>query len=82
MEKTIDDWRRIAIQIQDACNLSGILISFTEWCAWARAHGMGTGAINNHPISTLFADKVNSLCPLSFANAYTWAQEGGELPTE
>jgi hypothetical protein len=66
MSKTIKDAAETALQVQDGCNLSGILQSFTEivintiWPA-AREQGNGTEWVNQHPICTLFLDKLTSL---------------------
>ena len=67
---------RDAIQVQDACNLSGIANSMGEamsdlW-AMARALGKGTDWVNNHPISRLYASKIAHLTGM-FASANTLA---------
>lgn len=76
-----------AIAVQDACNLSGIIHSFsramTNLREIARAEGWeSTDKINTHPICILYADKIASLVsPGSsingndFSNAYKWACE-------
>ena len=66
MPKTLKEAAETALLIQDGCNLSGILRSFTEivmdtlWPA-AREQGQGTDWVNQHPICTLFLDKLVSL---------------------
>jgi hypothetical protein len=66
MPNTIKRAAETALQVQDGCNLSGILQSFNEivkdslWPA-AREEGKGTDWINQHPICTLFLDKLASL---------------------
>jgi hypothetical protein len=54
-----------AIQVQDASNLSGVVHSFNEvmGALWLEAHrlGKGTGWVNQHPIVTMFLDKMASL---------------------
>jgi len=67
---------RDAIQVQDACNLSGIANSMGEamsdlW-AMARALGKGTDWVNNHPICRLYASKIAHLTGM-FASANTLA---------
>ena len=74
-----------AINVQDACNLSGVVHSFSkiigELREIARLEGWeGTDKINRHPVCILFADKIASLaCPGSsingseFTSAYNWA---------
>jgi hypothetical protein len=55
-----------ALDVQDACNLSGVLASFHEvvmdvlWPT-ARELNMGTDWVNTHPIVTVFLDKLTDL---------------------
>lgn len=68
------DLERTAIDVQNACNLSGVVLS------WARAMqqitaenpNIGTAARNTHPVNVLFADKVYSLTGYGqqFSQAY------------
>jgi len=54
-----------ALQVQNACNLSGVLRSWLEALDTIRAEGGTTGstqAFNEHPVNVLYADKVYSLC--------------------
>ena len=57
-----------AIQVQDACNLSGVVISFAE--VTKRLNNdpeyTGTAWVRNHPISQLYAAKIADLCGLSY----------------
>ena len=57
---TPNDYKE-AITIQDACNLSGVVKSFSRMMdkIWeeARSHGKGTDWVNTHPIAILFAEK-------------------------
>jgi hypothetical protein len=62
---TIQDAAKTALQIQDACNLSGVIHSFPEimetiWTE-ARRVNAGTNWVNRHPIVTVFLDKLASL---------------------
>jgi hypothetical protein len=62
---TIQELAQQALDVQDACNLSGVVHSFSRsmdvlW-AEARANNHGTDWINTHPIVTLFIDKLASL---------------------
>jgi len=55
-----------AIQVQDACNLSGVVHSFSKAIAelWAIANetgGKGTTWVNTHRVCRLYADKIKSL---------------------
>lgn len=63
------DTFRLAVQCQDACNLSGVLHDFdrivqTEIWAEARRVGGGTQFVNTHPITVLFVYKLATLCGL------------------
>lgn len=56
---------RDAILVQDACNLSGVVHSFSRimtrvWIE-ARKRGKGTDWVNEHPICVLFANKIANL---------------------
>ena len=56
----------VSLQIQDAVNLSAVVLEFNEILRetmWpeARARGLGTAWINQHPITTLFIDKLCAL---------------------
>lgn len=84
-----------ALQVQDACNLSGVVRSFsliTEilWTE-ARAQGHGTDWVNRHPIAVMFSSKIASLCGSEDLSALSKAMdlcmeigkcdsEGKELP--
>src|SRR5712691_2375220 len=62
----IQEAARLALDVQDACNLSGVLASFKEIVhevLWpeARRLGHGTEWVNTHPIVTLFLSKLGSL---------------------
>jgi hypothetical protein len=62
---TYQELAQQSLDVQDACNLSGVVHSFAKamdvlW-AEARVHGHGTSWINKHPIVTLFLDKLASL---------------------
>jgi hypothetical protein len=66
-----------AVYALDACNLSGIVHSWSEimtklW-AEARKEGKGTDWVNTHPICRLYAEKVRDLSGLNydtFSEAY------------
>lgn len=67
--RTIQQAAQCAIDVQDACNLSGVLGAFkdivhdTIWPE-ARRLGKGTEWVNKHAICTLFLDKLADLnCP-------------------
>lgn len=82
-------WKEIAEQalnVQNACNLSGVVRSFHIIISSVRtrlgASGMGgTEEINNHPACRLFADKIahltgtQSLGNDEVTRAYKWAHD-------
>jgi hypothetical protein len=62
---TYQELAQQALNVQDACNLSGVAHAFSSamdvlW-AEARKRGEGTDWINHHPIVSLFIDKLESL---------------------
>jgi hypothetical protein len=66
MEKqTYQDAARTALEVQDACNLSGVAHAFSRAvnAIWDEAHrtGKGTDWVNSHPICTLFISKLTDL---------------------
>jgi hypothetical protein len=77
--RTMVDLAREAIQIQDACNLSGLVIGFARTIRRLRvlleAEGQGgTTQINRHPVCVLWIDKFASLSGRDFSLAYDWAK--------
>ena len=72
-----------AINVQDACNLSGVVRSWAKVMSkiWdeARARGAGTQFVNEHPINVMYASKVASLTgagdSFQFSTAYVACQE-------
>jgi len=63
-----------AIQVQDACNLSGVVFAFARIMQEMCDEGLDTDARNKHPISVMFADKIRDLtqcdATLAFSRAY------------
>ncbi len=57
-----------ALAVQDACNLSGVVHSYsramTDLWDLARRVGGGTEWVNTHPVAVLYADKVRHLSGL------------------
>ena len=73
--KDMKYWATMAMNVQDACNLSGIVHSFSEFMTFLRQENpdKGTDWLNSHPVAVLFADKIKSLTTAkSFSNAYAW----------
>ncbi len=63
---TIQQAAQAALDVQNACNLSGVLASFKEIVhevIWPEAHRLGKGTewVNTHPVCSLFLDKLASL---------------------
>lgn len=55
-----------AIRVQDACNLSGVVYSFSKviskiWRTLELDCTASTEAVNRHPISVLYSSKIASL---------------------
>lgn len=69
---------QMALDVQDACNLSGVLYTWARvmefLCKESQRLGKGTDWRNGHPINVLFASKVESLThcdsPATFGRAY------------
>ena len=60
--KTIEQLLNDAYIVQDACNLSGVVHSFSRAITDLRENGINdTDAINAHPVSILYSDKIASL---------------------
>ena len=63
--KTEAELAREALQVQDACNLSGVVRTFARVTAdlWviANSKNEGTEWVNRHPVSRAFADKIISM---------------------
>jgi hypothetical protein len=70
--RTIQDLAKEAIQVQDACNLSGVVHGFsraiTELREILRATGgdLSTDAVNTHPICRMWASKIHDLARMGF----------------
>lgn len=61
--RTLAELAREALTVQDACNLSGVVLSFGRAVCRLRAllPDASTDRINRHPICQAWADKVASL---------------------
>lgn len=71
-----------ALDIQSACNLSGVAHAFSRAMNELCKVVSGTDARNKHPISVLYASKIASLTDcehiLAFGDAYNWARDIAE----
>ena len=61
MSKTIKQLAQEALDVQNACNLCGVVQSFARAMIDLGEHVKGTDARNAHPITVLWADKVAHL---------------------
>lgn len=63
MPRTLKQLAQEALDVQDACNLSGVVHSFSRAITDLRENlpDAGTSEINNHPICRLWADKIAHL---------------------
>lgn len=74
---TMQEAAKLALDVQDACNLSGVVKTFAKVLdtIWDEAHkqGRGTDFVNTHPITVLFVSKLESLSmsDYRFAEAYS-----------
>lgn len=74
-----------ALVIQSACNLSGVVHSFSEVLVRlvkeAQEQGRGTDWINTHPICVLFAEQIQHLAngETNYFKAYKICEEWANL---
>ena len=70
---TKSDWK-CALDVQNACNLSGIVHAWSRVMPkiWQEAEqtGEGTDFVNEHPINVLYASKVASLTKCDDVNDF------------
>lgn len=67
--KTMAQLAEEAMQVQDACNLSGVVKGMDRAIANLRELGItGTDEIRNHFISVMWACKIADLCGMVCAN--------------
>lgn len=82
--RSISELATEALQVQDACNLSGVVHSFSRAISRLRvlldAEGKGgTSNLNMHPICQLWADKIRSLAgSQEYSDAYRIVSELAE----
>lgn len=84
-KRTMYDLAVNAVQCQDACNLSGVVHSFSRDITRLRAltddkPGFSTTMLNQHPVCALYASKIHDLSGMgvsdftAFGDAYNWCQ--------
>jgi len=87
------DLARLALEVQDACNLSGVVRSWSSEIVELRRllPNAGTDDINQHPVNRLWASKAHDLCRMGlsdcdrYAEAYWWCRHvayGAEVSDE
>lgn len=85
--KSMQELCRGAIQVQDACNLSGVVHAFSTAITDLRAHlssqpDFSTDKLNQHPVAVMYASKIASLtgCEngMAFAHAYSECEDIAE----
>jgi len=83
---TMKEAAQMALDVQDACNLSGVVHSFSRVMSFlsdeANRTGKGTDWKNTHPIAVLFADKIASLTNSGHGTVYSSAYAAVEILAE
>jgi hypothetical protein len=68
-----------ALMVQSACNLSGVVHSFSEILSSlvkeSQEQGKGTDWVNTHPICVLFAEQITHLAKGDYFDAYKVCEE-------
>lgn len=80
-EKTEKDFAGDAIFVQNACNITGVMLAFVELISWQRANNIFP--IENYPPYILFKDKVQDMfgerCSFdTYSNSVDWCEENSE----
>lgn len=82
--KRLAEMAQEAIFIQDACNLSGVIHSFSRTITELRdilirwdPDGFSTTILNQHPICVLYSSKIASLTNSDdgFSFSYNWCKD-------
>jgi len=82
--RTIKQLAKEALDVQDACNLSGVVHSFSTVCTELRdimreEGKFSTDNFNRHPIVIMYSSKIASLCgsesAVEFSRAYGWVKD-------
>jgi len=81
MPRTLKELAKEALDVQDACNLSGVAHGFARAMTDLGEHTNGTDARNKHPVAVLWADKIAHLTGTQdlgndvTTKAYSWAYD-------
>lgn len=89
MSKTMQDLAREALDVQDACNLSGVVHGFSRAMESLCRLVPDTRERNRHPVCVLWADKIAHLTGTQCVRdqkavneAYSWAYDTLEKSKE
>lgn len=80
---TLQDLAKEAIDVQDACNLSGVVHGFSRAITALRERfpNISTNDLNHHPICLLWSSKIAALTGSEnegFSQAYSWCKRQAE----
>lgn len=81
MPRTLKELAKEALDVQDACNLSGVAHGFARAMSDLMEHTRGTDQRNTHPVAVLWADKIAHLTNTQnlgndvVTQAYSWAHD-------
>lgn len=79
MTMSLQELAQEALDVQDACNLSGVVHSFSRCMTALSEHGLDTPEKNRHPVAILFSNKIAQLTGSesahAFASAYDWCNQ-------
>lgn len=88
MSKTLKQLAQEALDVQNACNLSGVAQAFARAMIDLGEHTKGTDERNRHPVAVLWADKIAHLTGTQdlgndvTTKAYSWAYDMVKATTE
>lgn len=69
MPKTVQEAAKLALDIQNACNLSGVIHTFCEVLQDVVIPStQATIDVNQHPITKLFASKIHDLAGMGLSD--------------
>ena len=73
--RTVKQLMQEALDVQNACNLSGVVHSFARAITDLRENGItDTDSIRSHPVCVMYSSKIASMThsddPVMFSNAY------------
>lgn len=64
-----------ALELQNACNLSGVAHTLCDMCSFLVDQGLDTDGIRSHPAVILTVDKMNDLVRRPDLDAYSKADD-------